>query len=61
RPRTRALALTFGLLRRSRRDPLTRAGVLDALRAAPWAIWRRRVVPTRVEAQLRLLEAAGFR
>ncbi|MGN6360405.1 MAG: glycosyltransferase family 2 protein [Thermomicrobiales bacterium] len=61
RPRTRALALTLDLLRRSRCDRLTRAGVLDALRAAPWAIWRRRVVPTRVEAQLRLLEAAGFR
>lgn len=56
RPYRRALARTAVLAREAARDPVVRGGLLDAPRGLPWALRHRRVVPPRIEAQLRRVE-----
>lgn len=51
-----ALAITARYLRQTRTDPLTRAGVIHALRGMPATLRRRKPVSPEIEAQLRLLE-----
>jgi GT2 family glycosyltransferase len=57
RPAARALVRTARLLRGSRGDPAALGGAAEALRAAPWVLRGRRVVPEHVERRLRLLDA----
>src|SRR4051794_10659171 len=56
RPAPSAAARTLALLRAAVRDRHALRGVLDALRAAPWVLRGRRVVPPEVERRLRLLD-----
>lgn len=55
RPAGRAARRSLRLLRHSHRAAAA-GGLLDALRGLPWVLRARRVVPTDVERQLRLLE-----
>jgi GT2 family glycosyltransferase len=55
RPLAQALAETVRLADQARRDPDAAAALRAAVRELPWAVRRRRVVPPRVERQLRLL------
>jgi GT2 family glycosyltransferase len=56
RPVRSALRRTTMILRSAPKDAATVFAVLEALRAAPWVLRERRVVPSRVEHGLRLLE-----
>jgi GT2 family glycosyltransferase len=56
RPLGRGLTATFSLLVRSLRDPIARRAAVSALAALPWAMRRRKAIPSRVERRLRLLE-----
>jgi GT2 family glycosyltransferase len=58
RPAPSALRHTARVLGHAGRDRAALAGVVDAVRAAPWVLRGRRVVPRGVEASLRLLESA---
>lgn len=49
------------LLRTLPRDRVTASGVYDALRGLPWVVRERRVVPPRVERELRSLDAPQMR
>jgi GT2 family glycosyltransferase len=51
------IAQTIQALARSGSDPTIRRALIAALREAPWALRNRRVVPSRIERELRLLEA----
>lgn len=57
RPPGPALRVTARAVRRAPRDPATRGGVVEAVRAGGWVWPRRRVVPDRVERLVRRLEA----
>ena len=59
RPLHRALAMTLATARRGCEDPTARAGLAEALRSLPWALARRRVLPTHVERRVRALERPG--
>ena len=61
RPVGRALRRTVWLARSAPRDRTTAAAFAEALRALPWVVRERRVLPTRVEHGLRLLEDAQRR
>jgi hypothetical protein len=56
RPVRSALRRTWMILRSAPKDAATVLAVLEALRATPWVLRERRVVPSRVEHGLRLLE-----
>ena len=56
RPIGRALRRTVWLARSAPRDRTTAAAFAEALRALPWVLRERRVLPKRVEHGLRLLE-----
>jgi GT2 family glycosyltransferase len=56
RPLPRAIAITAGVLRDAGRDAPT--VLAEAARGVPWILRARRVVPSRTEAALRILERA---
>jgi GT2 family glycosyltransferase len=56
RPLPSALGRTVRVVRGALGDPDARRGVLEAVRAAPWVLRGRRVVPPDVERGLRLLD-----
>jgi GT2 family glycosyltransferase len=56
RPASTVARRTFSLAQASLHDADARAALLQALRAAPWALRRRRVLPRRVESDLRALD-----
>jgi GT2 family glycosyltransferase len=58
RPAGTAARRTAGLLRRSGARRHTAAGLLQALRGAPWVARERRVVPAELERALRAVERA---
>jgi GT2 family glycosyltransferase len=59
RPPASALRATASTLRPALTDRDARAGVLAALRGAPWAIRHRRAVPLEVERSIRTLERSA--
>jgi N-acetylglucosaminyl-diphospho-decaprenol L-rhamnosyltransferase len=61
RPWPSALRRTVRLLRTLPRDRVTVAGVLDAVRGAPWVLRERHVVPPQVEQGYRSLEEMQLR
>jgi N-acetylglucosaminyl-diphospho-decaprenol L-rhamnosyltransferase len=61
RPWPSALRRTVRLLRALPRDRVTVAGVLDAVRGAPWVLRERHVVPPHVEQGYRSLEEMQLR
>jgi len=56
RPLARALRMTARSVQRSRRDPVVRAALGEALAGLPWALRHRRVVSVALEQQLRLID-----
>lgn len=58
RPLLKALGRTGAILRRAPKDLTTTRAVLEALAGLPWVIRERRPLPTRIDRQLRLMDAA---
>lgn len=56
RPPARAVRVTARAALTATRDPVARAGLLEALRGAGWVVRSRRPIGTALERQLRLLE-----
>ncbi len=56
RPAPAVARQTLWAVKRALRDADSRAGLFEALRALPWALRKRRVVPPEVERKLRMLD-----
>ncbi len=56
RPLRSAMRETLRAMRTARRDPAVARGMVDAALGLPWVLSRRQVIPTDIEAMLRLLE-----